>query len=266
MIRRVFLIALLLPALGRAEMTPAQGQYDPRVRVVDYNPLEVVKIVTFYGISTDIQLGEDETITLVSIGDTKAWAIEQKLNHILIKPLAVNADTNVNVITTKRAYHFAIVVQPIPVTNTAWRDPHLVFSLKFRFPEVEAEKQSSTAIKTHLDAAKKEVLNLDYWAAGSSEITPTAARDNGRFTYLTFSNNRDMPAIYATDAEGNDALIDTHVEANTIVVHRVLRRLTLRKGNASVCIVNKAFDPNAGADNSTGTITPNVERVIKGAH
>ena len=265
MIRRAMLLALLLPAVAAAEMTPAQGPYDPRVRVVDYNPMEVVRIVTFYGISTDIQLGEGETITFVSTGDPKAWDIEQKQNHLLIKPKEVNADTNVNVITNKRSYHFAIVVQPIPVTNAAaWRDPNLVFSLSFRFPEVEVEKQSSVAIKTQLDAAKNEVRNVDYWVAGSADISPTAARDDGRFTYLTFSNNRDMPAIYTTDTEGNDALIDTHVEANTIVVHRVVRRLTLRKGNASACLVNKAFDPNAGADNSTGTIAPNVERVIKG--
>ena len=259
------LLALLLPALVRAEVTPAQGPFDPRVRIVDYNPQNVVKVTTFYGISTHIQLGEGETVIAISVGDKTAWDVISKNNNLFIKPLATKADTNVTVVTDRHTYQFAFVVEPMALNNeSAWRDPNLVFSLSFRFPEVEVEKQTSAAIKTHLDAAKKEVRNIDYWVAGSADISPTAARDDGRFTYLTFSNNRDMPAIYTTDTEGNDALIDTHVEANTIVVHRVVRRLTLRKGNASACLVNKAFDPNSGADNSTGTIAPGVERVIKG--
>lgn len=264
MIRRVLLLALMFPVIVHAEVTPPQGQFDPRVRVVDYNPLNVVKVTTFYGVSTHVQLGAGETVTAISVGDKDAWDIDIKNNNIFVKPKATKADTNVTVLTDKHTYQFAFVVEPMSITNAAaWRDPNLVFSLSFRFPELEAQKQSSTEIKTQLVASKNGVSNIDYWVAGSPEITPTAARDDGRFTYLTFSNNRDMPAIYSTDEEGNDALIDTHVEANTIVVHRVLRRLTLRKGNASACIVNKAFDPNSGADNTTGTIAPNIERVIK---
>ena len=119
-------------------------------------------------------------------------------------------------------------------------------------------------VKERLAAAKQMVGNTDYWAAGSAEITPTGASDDGRFIRLTFSNNRDMPAVYAVDGEGNEALVNTNVDGNMIVVQRMVRRLTLRKGIAVVCVVNKSFDLSGGRDNNTGTVSQSVERVIKG--
>jgi type IV secretion system protein VirB9 len=59
--------------------------------------------------------------------------------------------------------------------------------------------------------------------------------------------------------------VNTNVEGNEIVVQRLVRQLTLRKGNAVACVVNKAFDLDGGKDNTTGTVAPDVERVIKGA-
>ena len=68
-------LAALLPSVGRAEVTPHRGGDDPRVRVVDYNPADVVKLSTFYGVSTHVQFGEGETIHEVAVGDDQAWTI-----------------------------------------------------------------------------------------------------------------------------------------------------------------------------------------------
>lgn len=275
--KRLLLIALLVPILALAEVTPKKGDYDPRVRVVDYNPLNVVKLATFYGVSTHVQFGNGETIMDVAVGDDQAWKVVPRGNHLFIKPQATQADTNVTVVTDKRTYQFALVVQPRPMKDsTAWANPNLIFSLTFRYPDEEAAKASANAkkeavksrlgeIKGKLSDAKKEGQNFDYWVAGSEEISPTAARDDGRFIYLTFSNNRDMPAVYSVDAKGNEALINTNViDGNTIVIQRLVAHLMLRKGNAVASVINKSFDLNGGIDNTTGTVAPDVERVIKG--
>lgn len=275
--KRLLLIALLVPILALAEVTPKKGDYDPRVRVVDYNPLNVVKLATFYGVSTHVQFGNGETIMDVAVGDDQAWKVVPRGNHLFIKPQATQADTNVTVVTDKRTYQFALVVQPRPMKDsTAWANPNLIFSLTFRYPDEEAAKAAVNAkkeavksrlgeIKGKLSDAKKEGQNFDYWVAGSEEISPTAARDDGRFIYLTFSNNRDMPAVYSVDAKGNEALINTNViDGNTIVIQRLVAHLMLRKGNAVASVINKSFDLNGGIDNTTGTVAPDVERVIKG--
>lgn len=276
--KRLLLIGLLLPAMAMAEITPPKGDYDPRVRIVDYNPLNVVKLATFYGVSTHVQFADGETIRDVAVGDDQAWKVVPRGSHLFIKPQAEKADTNVTVITDKRTYQFALVVQPRAVKDsTAWADPNLIFSLAFRYPDEEAAKAAATAkkevlkarlgeIKGKLSDATKEGQNFDYWVAGSEEISPTAARDDGRFIYLTFTNNRDMPAVYSVDEQGNEALINTNViDGNTIVVQRLVRRLMLRKGVAVASVMNKSFDLGGGIDNTTGTVSPDVERVIKGA-
>ncbi len=276
--KKLLLIGLLVPALAMAEITPPKGNYDPRVRIVDYNPMNVVKLSTFYGVSTHVQFGESETIKDVAVGDDQAWKVVPRGNHLFIKPQATKADTNVTVVTDKRTYQFALVVQPRPVKDsTAWADPNLIFSLAFRYPDEDSAKAAATAkrealkarlgeVKSKLSDATKEGQNFDYWVAGSEEISPTAARDDGRFIYLTFTNNRDMPAVYSVDEQGNEALINTNViDGNTIVVQRLVRRLILRKGIAVASVVNKSFDLNGGMDNTTGTVSPDVERVIKGA-
>jgi len=275
---RIILLFLLLPAIVLAEIIPPQGEYDPRVRIVDYNSLNVVKLTTFYGVSTHVQFANGETIHDVAVGDDQAWHVVPRGSHLFIKPQAERADTNVTVITDKRTYHFALVVQPRAVQDsTAWADPNLIFSLVFRYPEEEAAKVLAAAKRAALENSKENIedkltdatkqgQNFDYWVAGSEEISPTAARDDRRFIYLTFTNNRDMPAVYSVDEHGNEALINTNViDGNTIVIQRLVRHLMLRKGNAVASVLNKSFDFNTGMDNTTGTISPAVQRTIKGA-
>jgi type IV secretion system protein VirB9 len=105
---------------------------------------------------------------------------------------------------------------------------------------------------------------LDYWVAGHQEVSPSGAYDDGRFIYLTFNNNADMPAVYETDESGKDSLVNTHVTSgNTIAIHRLAEKLTLRKGDFVASVWNKSYDSTGGANNLTGTVAPDVERVIK---
>jgi len=272
--KRWLAVALLAPMLALAEMQPPAGDYDPRVRVVDYNPLEVVRLATFYGVSTHLQFGEGETIGAVALGDKDAWHVVDYQNHLFLKPKAQRADTNMTVITNKRTYQFAVVVQRRSARDaSAWKDPKLVFSLVFRFPEEEAAAARAAAAQARLHQADERLAsamrsgsNFDYWVAGSDEIAPTAAHDDGRFIYLTFSNNRDMPAVYAVDDQGNESLINTNVtDGNTIVVQRLVPHLMLRKGHEVASVRNMSFDLDAGTDNRTGTVAADVTRVLKGA-
>lgn len=269
-------LAAAFPLFAQAEISPQRGAYDARVRVVDYNPANVVRLTTFYGVSTHIQFGDGEIIKDIATGDDQAWALVPRSgNHLFIKPRATNADTNLTVITNKRVYQFALMVRDSDRKNQeAWRDPNLVFSLSFRYPDEELAKQQAIAkaekeqavkrdVQSRLETAKSEVRNYDYWLAGALEVSPTEVHDNGRFTRLVFGNNRDMPAIYAVDSEGEESMINTNVEGNAIVVHRVYRKLILRKGNYVACLVNKSFDFDKGRDNTSGTVAPDVQRVLK---
>ena len=280
--RFLILASLLIPLVGMAEVTPQKGKADPRVRIVKYNPHNVVRLTTFYGVSTHVQFASDETIRNVAVGDDQAWQIVPQANHLFIKPKGMKANTNVTVITDKRIYQFVLIVNSKPISDDkAWADSNLIFSLSFRYPDEDARKakefevreevenrlvESENAVNKTPAEIDRAATNYDYWVSGSEEISPTAARDDGRFIYLTFSNNRDMPAVYEVGKDGRESLVNTNVtNGNTIVVHRMVSQLMLRKGSLVASVVNKSFDLNGGRDNRTGTVSPRVQRVIKGA-
>lgn len=270
---------LLLPLIATAEITPTPGASDPRVRVVAYSPHNVVKVTAFYGVSTHIQFSSSETIKDVAIGDELAWDVSPRGNNLYLKPRAEHADTNLTIVTNKRTYQFILVVQALPRKDkNAWSNPNLVFSLSFRYGD---EEQANRELKAKLEAQQamqqdiKQKLqgvpeklphNMDYWVAGDASVSPTSAYDDGRFVYLTFSSNRDMPAVYEVDARGKESLVNTNViSGNTITIQRMVPQVILRKGDWVASVINKSFNQAGGSDNTTGTVSRQVERVVRGA-
>lgn len=268
-------LAMILLSGAIAETTPEPGAADPRVRVVTYSPKNVVRLNTFFGVSTHIKFSESEQIKDVAVGDDLAWKVIPRGNNLFIKPTAKEGDTNITVITNRRTYHFVVVVLT-EKNQKAWANRELIYSLSFRYPDeedansnararAEAEKARREDVKNRLTRApSRNGHNMDYWVAGHQEVSPSGAYDDGRFTYLIFNNNSAMPAVYETDETGKESLVNTHVTSgNTIVIHRLAEKITLRKGDFVASVWNKSYDRTGGANNLTGTVAPDVERVIK---
>ena len=268
-------LAMILVSGAMAETTPEPGAADPRVRVVTYNPKNVVRLNTFFGVSTHIKFSESEQIKDVAVGDDLAWKVIPRGNNLFIKPTAKEGDTNITVITNRRTYHFVVVVLT-EKNQKAWANREVIYSLSFRYPDeedansnararAEAEKARREDVKNRLARApSRNGHNMDYWVAGHQEVSPSGAYDDGRFTYLIFNNNSAMPAVYETDETGKESLVNTHVASgNTIVIHRLAEKITLRKGDFVASVWNKSYDRTGGANNLTGTVAPDVERVIK---
>jgi type IV secretion system protein VirB10 len=89
------------------------------------------------------------------------------------------------------------------------------------------------------------VLNSHYSIAegsASQDIVPTLVFDDGRFTYIRFPGNREVPAVFHVLPDGSETLVNTRMEDDLLVVDRVSRRLMLRAGQAVVGVWNEAFD------------------------
>jgi type IV secretion system protein VirB9 len=272
-----FAIAItLLSFAANAEQTPSKGFSDPRVRVIDYNPNEVVKIRTFYGVSTHIKLGVDETIKHVAVGDSLAWKIVPAENNLFIKPQEQQADTNVTVVTNKRDYNFIITVAKTKTKSVdRWADKSLIYSLKFRYPDevaqaqaqqIQAQQEAREKARTSILLGARHQQNWDYQAQGDRSITPIQAYDDGQFIYLSFAANADLPAIYEEDAQGNESLINTNIaDTNVIVVHKLVEQLILRSGIKVAAVKNGNYAETARnqLENRTRTAVDTVKRVFK---
>ncbi|EWS62642.1 Type IV secretion system protein virB9 precursor [Hydrogenophaga sp. T4] len=116
--------------------------------------------------------------------------------------------------------------------------------------------------------AKPAVMNIQYSLAegdGSQDIVPTLVYDDGRFTYLRFPGNREVPAVFHVLGDGSETLVNARMEDDLLVVDRVSRQLMLRAGTAVVGIWNEAFDLD-GSPAEGATTVPGVLRVLKPAN
>ena len=105
--------------------------------------------------------------------------------------------------------------------------------------------------------AKPQVINARYSiaeGADSGGIVPTLVFDDGRFTYLRFPGNGELPAVFDVLGDGSEALTNTRMEDDLLVVDRVSRRLTLRAGRAVVGLWNEAFDPDGRPPTDGATV------------
>ena len=104
--------------------------------------------------------------------------------------------------------------------------------------------------------------NRDYWYCGSAELRPMHVDDDGLQTRLTFPPHTETPAIYAASVDGTESLVNSHVEDDTVVVHRLAARLVLRRGQRVGCVVNRSIDA-AARRAASGTVRTGIERATR---
>ena len=99
-------LILFVCTRGYAELVPPRGVVDARVRVVAYDPEQVIKLHGYVGYQIHFQFAPDEQFVNLAAGDNKALDVGTEANHLVLKPLAEKVATNITIITTKRVYQF----------------------------------------------------------------------------------------------------------------------------------------------------------------
>lgn len=262
----VMAVMAVLPLTANAVSIPKGSARDARIQTVTYHPDDVIQIRGRVGEAVLVQLEADERIegenSLLGSGDAAAWKLAVRGNNIIFKPSAASPSTNLLVVTNKRTYAFSL--------KLATKKQRSTYVLRFRYPDtvseknrLEAERQAKALDRLRqLGRIPKAVHNTDYWAFGNKELAPTAAYDNGRFTYLSFNSGRDQPLIYKVLDDGTEALINSHQEGSTIVIHETAAKFHLRLGKQVLALENRGFNPN-GQFNSTGTDRPSSVRLTR---
>ena len=270
---------------GSASAQPS----DPRLKEIWYDPQIVVNVPVKRGVVTDIVLDAGEAITDVAAGlggdcskTDASWCIAAQPGgrHIFIKPKsAASAPNNLAVVTDKRTHSFRLEVLPdgdaraplyrLSVKASAPPPPpaaqKVATASPTLLPPLAALPTPAEIVAERLGAAPTPV-NSSYWiatGAGSEDIVPSLVFDDGRFTYLRFANNREVPAVFHVLGDGSETLVNARMEGDLLVVDRVSRELMLRAGPAVVEVWNEAFDPD-GIAPKDGTTVPGVERSLRG--
>jgi type IV secretion system protein VirB9 len=253
------LVAVLFAPGSFAGTLPDRGAADSRIRAAPYVQDEVYRLRGFVGYQIDLEFEAGESFVGLGAGDLESLTFAAQANHLFLKPRAAGIDTNLTVLTNRRTYHFdysASAHRPDPGLED------IVYVLRFTYPALPASVRDSDAALARALETAGAPRNLNYWYCGSPELRPIAAADDGLQTRLRFGSLQELPAIFLRNDDGSESLVNFTVDGADVIVHRVSRRLIVRRGNLTGCVVNAAFG-GAGGHTSSGTVTPAVERVTR---
>jgi type IV secretion system protein VirB9 len=257
---RVLLVLFLSAAsnLAQAETVPSPGLFDPRIRTASYSADQVYQLTGFVGYQTDLEFEAGESFVGLGAGDIEGLSFVAQDNHLFLKPKAARVGTNLTILTSRRTYqvdYSATTVHPDATEE-------VIYVLRFTYPQVS--KEGADAADRALNAESHRTKNIDYWFCGSAAIQPIAASDDGLHTRLRFAAKAEEPAIFLLNDDGSESLLNFSMDEGDVVLHRVARRLILRRGNLTGCIVNKGF-VGSGEESKSHTVSDEVLRSTRGA-
>lgn len=255
------MVALSVQAVGAEVGTQPSGR-DARIQTVRYTRDDVIRIVAAEGVATTIELAVGEQITDFAMGDRDAWHAAVNGNLFLVKPKDVRADTNLTLFTNHRAYLFVLRTSTRTSRNVAYW-VRLEYPVDAQTSSLDRQQAERLQMQKDLAGSANEGrLNQDYWIVGARELQPLAMHDNGRQTFMTFSAANALPAAFVVETDGGEGLVDFHVEGDTMVLHRVVERLMLRRGSLVAGITNRS--PVRSTESApSGTVSDKVQRVIR---
>lgn len=237
---------------------------DPRIREVPYRSDAVYRLRGYVGYQIDITFAPGERFIGLGVGDSKGITFAADANHLFLKPRVARVATNLTVLTNLRTYLFDYEAERRPPDPSG---ADVIYALRFEYPpaSVRAASRERRRVETDIAAAQgNRPRNYDYWYCGAPSLRPAAAWDDGVQTTLVFGAHTELPAIFALNEDGSESLVNFDVQAGRIVIQRVARRLIVRRGKLTGCVLDRAF-VGGGERLSSGTIAPNVQRVTRRA-
>lgn len=211
-----------------------------------YQADHIYSVRTGLGITTQIELSPNEKILDYSTGFSAGWELTRRDNVFYLKPKNVDVDTNMMVRTATHSYIFEL-----KVVATDWksleqaRKSGVEYKIVFTYPADAAfakerkREANTTTQSTALIAGRSYNFHYDYATHSKKApwLVPENVYDDGRFTYIKMSDMKqfptgDFPAVFMREREhGEDSLVNTTVEGNTIIVHGTYSYLIIRHGD-----------------------------------
>lgn len=185
---------------------------DRHIKVVQYDPNNMVILKGRYGYQTQITFAPNEVVQNVSLGDAMAWQAVPVQNNLFIKPVA-ESKTNMTVLTNMNSYNFQLDSTDLNISPT--------YKLQFIYA---AGGYDQTGNANAVATFNPDQLNWKYSFTGDRSIAPVSAFDNGQFTYFKFKQDgmSKLPAIFIVDKNRNETLVNYHLQGKYLVVNGLM--------------------------------------------
>ena len=225
----------------------AAPAYAQVIEQYTYAPDKVYPVRTGLGITTQIELSPHEEILDFSTGFSGGWDISRRGNVFYLKPKNVDVDTNLLVRTAAHSYIFEL-----KVVATDWRvlDQARAAGVQYRITFVypgdtsfagAADKPQEVASELNTDVEPGRAYHFNYEYAqrkrGPAWLVPATVYDDRQFTYIRMGDRTrfpsgNFPVVFASESEqGDEFVVNSTVQDDTIVVHGTYPYLVIRHGD-----------------------------------
>lgn len=220
------------------------------IQEYEYAPNRIYPVRTGLGITTQIELSPDEVVVDYSTGFSSGWELTRRENVFYLKPKNVDVDTNLVVRTETHSYIFEL-----RVVATDWKaldqakQAGVQYKISFRYPndtKFKAEADEAPKLSTTLERGRPYHFAYDYATRTKNRwLVPVSVHDDGQFTYIRLNDmtafpSGNFPAVFGRDRlRGEDFVLNTTVENDTLIVHGTYPYLVIRHGKEIVGLRRK---------------------------
>jgi type IV secretion system protein VirB9 len=200
-------------------VAPPTQPIDTRIQLVSYDPNQVVPVGVGIGFASVIELGEDERVENIIVGNSAVWQVtaNRQGDRVVVKPLVDAAPTNMIIMTGSRRYLFMLY----PVGGD-------------QFPFVTQFSYRSTA-----EEQSEEVAVSTYRFRGDKSLFPVAMYNEGENTIVAWSKQTALPAVFALRRGSKELLVNGHMVGDNLVIEGVADRYRFRLGDAAATAIRR---------------------------
>ncbi|HVR91899.1 MAG TPA: TrbG/VirB9 family P-type conjugative transfer protein [Novosphingobium sp.] len=188
---------------------------DARVATVAYAAGSVVPLRTAAGNSLAIIFAPGERILGVEVGDPEAIevALSGTTDSLVVRTLRAPANPALTVRTNLRQYSFDVKVGP---ANEA------AYTVRFTYgPETPTTRPAPTTAGAMVGS---------YKLSGTLVLRPARISDDGVHTYLEWSEEQALPAVFALNSLGEEEMVDGYMRDGIFTIDRINPVLVFRIG------------------------------------
>lgn len=215
-----------------AEITPAAGRHDSRVRNAVYQDGQVYRVNVGMMRVTSVEFGPGEEIVSIVAGDTEGFNFDGVPGGraLVVKPTVAGGSTNMTVYTNRRAYYLQL--------HEA--GPRADYVVRFG-GGVTAQAPRTAAAEPQNKRLNPTTPWHGYAASERNAALPAQVWDDGDFTYFRFQRGAQLPAIFKTSSGPERTVNSTTLSDGTIRVSGISPYWVLRIASTETVI--KRLDP-----------------------
>lgn len=247
---------------------PTTMPADTKLVVFNFDPNASYTILARPNAITNIQLGPDEQLISLAMGDTVNWItakVDGAGGHIFIKPIRADLFTSGTLVTNKRTYQLtlrSVSDRAHWYQRVSWQYPDMMVlgSLSSLTPPQTLQDPAMLPQAIGLPASfastppsfaqsspaasqrqSYERLNFDYAIEGKASFRPSQVFDDGQFTWIKIPHNsQEMPAVFMISSDGEMEIVNFVAKGDYIMVQRLAGGFMLKLGKQEVRITKKA--------------------------